>query len=66
MKKPKRECPRCGHGVQVISSITTAKTSSGSEKYQRIRCEHCGLTGSTSQKEVITWDDADLRKVTQT
>ncbi len=60
MKQPKRACPLCGHAVQVSQSVTMNKTRDGSERYQKLKCTNCGLTGSASQHEVITWDIATL------
>ena len=60
MKQPKRACPKCGGAVQVIRSVTVSKSAFGAEKYQRLRCQVCGLNGSAHQTDEVTWECAGL------
>lgn len=65
MRQPKRACPKCGGAVQVTKSVTMSKSALGAEKYQRLKCQACGLTGSAHQTDTVTWDCAGLADIGQ-
>ena len=60
----KRDCPACGQPVYVTKSVTPSKDHSHVERLQAIRCSSCGLRGTLTIKEDISWRFPDLPPVT--
>lgn len=58
-KPPKRPCPRCGGAVHITNTVTPINTPAKVERLQSLTCSQCGLKGTLTTKELITWTYPD-------